>query len=33
MTSGILRNHYVDEIDDVDGNTSEGKSFKHKTKR
>ena len=32
MTSGILWNH-VDEIDDVDGNTSEGKSFKHKTKR
>ena len=33
MTSGRLWNYYVDEIDDVDGNTSEGKSFKHKTKR
>ena len=30
MTSGSLRNYYVDEIDDFDDNTSEDKSFKYK---
>ena len=32
MTSGSLRNYYRDEIDDVHDNTSDGKSFKYKTK-
>ena len=32
MTSGSLLNYYNDEIDDVDGNCSVGKSFKYKTK-
>ena len=25
-------NYYIDEIDDVDGNASDGKSFEYKTK-
>ena len=32
MTSGTLWNYYRDEIDDVDDNASDGKSFKYKTK-
>ena len=32
MTSGSLWNYYRDEIDDVDHNVSDGKSFKYKTK-
>ena len=32
MTSGSLWNYYRDEIDDVDGNASDGKSFKYKKK-
>ena len=32
MTSGSLWNYYRDEIDDVDDNTSDGKSFEYKTK-
>ena len=32
MTSGSLWNHYIDEIDDVDDNILDGKSFKYKTK-
>ena len=32
MTSGSLWNYYRDEIDDVDDNVSDGKSFKYKTK-
>ena len=32
VTSGSLGNYYRDEIDDVDANSSEGKSFKYKTK-
>ena len=31
-TSGSLWNYYRDEIDDVNDNTSEGKSFIYKTK-
>ena len=30
-TSGTLCNHYRDEIDDVNDNASDGKSFKYKT--
>ena len=32
MTSRSLWNYYRDEIDDVDDNVSDGKSFKYKTK-
>ena len=32
MTSGILWKFYRDEIDDVNDNASNGKSFKYKTK-
>ena len=32
MTSGSLWNYCRDEIDDVDDNDSDGKSFKYKTK-
>ena len=32
MTSGTLWNYYRDEIDDVDSNASDGKSFKYQTK-
>ena len=32
MTSESLWNYYRDEIDDVDDNGSDGKSFKYKTK-
>ena len=32
MTSGSLWNYYRDEIDDVDDNVSDGKSFKYETK-
>ena len=32
MTSGSLSNYYRDEIDNVDDNASDGKSFKCKTK-
>ena len=32
MTSGSLWNYYREEIDDVDDNASDGKSFKYKTK-
>ena len=32
MTSGSLWNYYRDEIDNVDDNASDGKSFKYKTK-
>ena len=32
MTSGSLWNYYRDEIDDVDDNASDGRSFKDKTK-
>ena len=32
MTSGSLPNYYRDEIDGVDDNTSDGKSFEYKTK-
>ena len=32
MTSGSLWNNYRDEMDDNNGNASEGKSFKYKTK-
>ena len=32
MTSGHLWNYYRDEIDGVDDNASDGKSFKYKTK-
>ena len=32
ITSGTLWNYYRDEIDDVDDNASDGKSFKYKTK-
>ena len=32
MTSGSLWNYYRDEIDDVDDNASDGKSFKYGTK-
>ena len=32
MTSGRLWNYNRDEIDDADANTSNGKSFKYKTK-
>ena len=32
MTSGSLWNYYRDEIDDVDDNILDGKSFKYKTK-
>ena len=32
MTSGSLRNYYRDEIDDVDNNASDGKSFKYNTR-
>ena len=32
ITSGSLWNYYRDEIDDVDYNASDGKSFKYKTK-
>ena len=32
MTSGSLWNYYRDEIDDVDDNASDGKSFEYKTK-
>ena len=32
MTSGSLWNYYRDEIDNVDDNASNGKSFKYKTK-
>ena len=32
MTSGSLWNYYRDEIDDVYGNASDGKSFKYITK-
>ena len=32
MTSGSLWNYYRDEIDDVDDNASDDKSFKYKTK-
>ena len=31
MTSGSLWNYYRDEIDDVDNNVSDGKSFRYKT--
>ena len=32
MASGSLWNYYREEIDDEDDNTSNGKSFKYKTK-
>ena len=32
ITSGGLWNYYRDEIDDIDDNASDSKSFKHKTK-
>ena len=32
MTSGILWNYYRDEIDHVDNDASNSKSFKYKTK-
>ena len=32
MTSRSLWNYYRDEIDDVDDNASDGKSFEYKTK-
>ena len=32
MTSGNLWNYYRDEIEDVDNNAPDGKSFKYKTK-
>ena len=32
MTSGSLSNYHRDEIDDVDDNASDGKSFEYKTK-
>ena len=32
MTSGSLWNYYRDEIDDVDDNAFDSKSFKNKTK-
>ena len=32
MTSGTLWNYYRDEVDDVDDNASDGKSFMYKTK-
>ena len=32
MTSGSLQKYYTDEIDEVDDNASDGKSFKYKTK-
>ena len=32
MTSGSLWNYYWDEIDDVDDNASDSKSFEYKTK-
>ena len=32
MTSGSLWNYYRDEIDNINDNASDGKSFKHKTK-
>ena len=32
MTSGSLWNYYRDEVDDVDDNALDGKSFKYKTK-
>ena len=32
MTSGSFWNYYKDEIDDVNDNASDGKSFKYKTK-
>ena len=32
MTLGSLWNYYRDEIDDVNGNASDGKSFVYKTK-
>ena len=32
MTSGSLWNYYRDQIDNVDHNISDGKSFKYKTK-
>ena len=32
MTSGRLWNYYGEEIDDVEDNASDSKSFKHKTK-
>ena len=32
MTSGRLWNYYGDEIDDVEDNASDGKSFHYKTK-
>ena len=32
MTSGSLWNYYKDEIDDVDDNASDGKSFEYMTK-
>ena len=32
MTSGSIWNSYRNEIDDVDDNTSDGKSFEYKTK-
>ena len=31
MTSEIVWNYYVDEIDDVDDNASDRKSFEYKT--
>ena len=32
VTSGSLCNYYRDEIDDINDNASDGKSFKYKTK-
>ena len=32
MTSRSLQNHYKGEIDDINDNASDGKSFKYKTK-
>ena len=32
MTSGSLQNYYRDETDDVDGNASDDKPLKYKTK-
>ena len=32
MTSGSFWNYYRDEIDDVNDNASDGRSFKYKTK-
>ena len=32
ITPGNFQNYYRDEIDDVDDNASDGKSFKYKTK-